>query len=59
MKAYEEIMKALSFYFSDDPTEQMSEESICEIIGQEHDPIGTIAAALDDYRESGVKGKAE
>lgn len=55
MKAYEEIMKALSFYFSDEPTEKMSEESICEIIGQKHDPIRTIAAALDDYRESGVK----
>lgn len=54
MKAYEEIMKALSFYFTDEPTEQMSEDSIYEIIGQEHDPIETIANALDDYRESGV-----
>lgn len=54
MKAYEEIMNALGFYWAG-PDEKMSEESIYEIIAQEHDPIDTIATALDDYRDSEVK----
>lgn len=54
MKAYEEIMNALTFFFGDEGGLNPSEESIGEIIGQDHDPIGTIAAALDDYRESQV-----
>ncbi|MEX3036423.1 hypothetical protein AB4K08_00950 [Serratia fonticola] len=51
MKAYEEIMNALAWYFSDGEL-MPSEESISEIISQEHDPIATIATALDDYRAS-------
>ncbi|MGQ5784972.1 hypothetical protein ACUNHY_14160 [Serratia sp. IR-2025] len=54
MKAHEEIMKALAWYFGDGELTP-SEESIYEIIGQEHDPIQTIANALDDYREQEVK----
>ncbi|CAI1022003.1 hypothetical protein [Serratia ficaria] len=46
MKAHEEIMNALRFYFGDDITD----DSINEIIGQAHDPIDTISKALDDYR---------
>ncbi|EPN1620215.1 hypothetical protein ACTV1I_002537 [Cronobacter dublinensis] len=49
--AYEEIMNALAFYFSDGSLTP-SEESIKEIISQEHDPIETIANAIDDYRSS-------
>ena len=52
MKAYEEIMNALAFFFGDGEGLNPSEESIYEIISQEHDPIETIAAALDDYRAS-------
>lgn len=49
MSAYDEIMKALTFYFGDGEGLNPSEESIREIISQEHDPIETIAKALDDY----------
>lgn len=45
MSAYEEIMLALRFFFGVE-----EDENVNEIIGQDHDPIGTIAAALDDYR---------
>ncbi|HBT8980424.1 TPA: hypothetical protein MCM29_005164 [Klebsiella pneumoniae] len=48
--SYEEIMTALAWYFGDDGY-YASAESIYEIINQEHDPIETIAKALDDYRE--------
>jgi Protein of unknown function (DUF551) len=51
MKAYEEIMRALSFYWTDDD-EEMTEEAIREIIAQEHDPIQSISNALDKYRSS-------
>ncbi|WP_167608915.1 hypothetical protein [Cedecea colo] len=53
MKAYEEIMLALKYFFDVE-----DEKNINEIIGQESDPIETIAAALDDYRDSNgtVKG---
>lgn len=51
MDAYEEIMAALAFHFGDGEGLMASEESIREIIGQEHDPIQTIAEALDEYRE--------
>ncbi|QNQ52587.1 hypothetical protein [Serratia liquefaciens] len=54
MKAYDEIMNALAFYFGDGVLTP-SEKSIYEIIGQEHDPIETIANALEDYRECEVK----
>ncbi|WP_178380890.1 hypothetical protein [Serratia fonticola] len=54
MKAYEEIMNVLAWYFGDGEFTP-SEESIREIIGQESDPIATIATALDDYRDSEVK----
>lgn len=50
MTAYEEIMKALAWYFGDGELTP-SEESIREIISQEHDPIETIANAIDDYRD--------
>lgn len=49
--AYEEIMNALAFYLGDGEL-HASEDSIREVIGQEHDPIEMIANALDDYRES-------
>ncbi|HDC4664533.1 TPA: hypothetical protein O8U43_001908 [Enterobacter cloacae] len=52
MSAYNEIMNALAFYFGDGEGLNPSEESIREIISQEHDPIETIAKALDDYRAS-------
>lgn len=50
MDAYDELMAALGYYFGDGEI-MASEESIREIIGQEHDPIQTIAEALDEYRE--------
>lgn len=49
--AYTEIMNALAAYFGDGVLTP-SHESIYEIITQEHDPIETIAKALDDYRAS-------
>jgi len=49
--AYDEIMKALGFYLGDGEL-YASEESIREVIGQEHDPIEMIANALDDYRSN-------
>lgn len=49
MTAYEEIMTALAWYFGDDGY-PASADCIYEIIHQEHDPIQTIANALDDYR---------
>ena len=52
MSAYNEIMNALAFYFGDGGYLYPSEDSIREIISQEHDPIETIAKALDDYRDS-------
>jgi len=45
MSAHEEIMLALRFFFDVE-----EDENVNEIIGQEHDPIGTIAAALENYR---------
>lgn len=51
MSAYKEIMDALGWYFGDGEY-NASSECIYEIIGQEHDPIETIAKALDDYREN-------
>lgn len=50
--AYTEIMNALADYFGDGVLLTPSHESIYEIISQEHDPIETIAKALDDYRAS-------
>lgn len=50
MNTYEEIMNALAIYFGDGGGINPSEESIKEIIGQEHDPISTIATALGTYR---------
>lgn len=51
MDAYDEIMAALAFYLGDGEL-MASEESIREVIGQEHDPIEMIGKALDDYRAS-------
>ncbi|EAA8632996.1 hypothetical protein AHS86_15920 [Salmonella enterica subsp. enterica] len=48
MSAYEEIMLALRFFFDVE-----EDESVKKIIGYDRDPIGTIAAALDDYRSVG------
>jgi len=50
MSAYEEIMLALRFFFDVE-----EDENVNEIIAQDHDPIGTIASALEDYRS--VKGE--
>lgn len=49
MTSYDEIMAALAFYLGDGEL-MASEESIREVIGQEHDPIELIRNALDDYR---------
>ncbi|NWC63706.1 hypothetical protein [Cedecea sp. P7760] len=46
---YEEIINALAFYLGDGVI-NASEESIREVISQEHDPIETIANAIEDYR---------
>lgn len=51
METYEEIMTALAWYFGDG-VYPASAENIYEVIQQEHDPIETIANALDDYREN-------
>jgi hypothetical protein len=54
MSAYEEIIAALKFYCGfEEMDESDAMNSINEIIGQDHDPVGTIAAALDDYRSVG------
>lgn len=53
MDAYDELMAALGFYFGDGEL-MASEESIREIIGQDHDPIQTIATALDDWRQFNI-----
>lgn len=50
MTGYDEIMVALAFYLGDGEI-MASEESIREVIGQEHDPIEMIGNALNDYRE--------
>jgi len=50
-EAYVEIMNALAFYLGDGEI-HASEDSIREVIGQEHDPIEMISNALDDYRNS-------
>ena len=42
----EEIVLALKYFFDVE-----TEESVHEIIGQESDPVDTIAAALDEYRK--------
>lgn len=52
MSAHEEIMNALAFYFGDGEGLNPSEESIREIISQDHDPIEAIAKALDYCRGS-------
>lgn len=51
MSAYKEIIEALEWYLGDG-VNPLSSDCIYEIIGQEHDPIETIAKALDDYREN-------
>ena len=48
-------MDALAFYFGDGVL-MASEESIREVIGQEHDPIETIANALEEYRAHKAEG---
>lgn len=46
MTSREEIVLALKYFFDVE-----TDQSIDEIIGQEGDPVGTIAAALDEYRK--------
>lgn len=46
MTAYEEIMRALKFYFG-----VVEDYSVQEIISQDHDVLATVAAALEDYRD--------
>ncbi|TWY19406.1 hypothetical protein FR969_14705 [Enterobacter roggenkampii] len=53
--AYDELMNALAFYLGDGVL-MASEESIREAIAQEHDPIETIANALEDYRAHKSEG---
>lgn len=47
--AYTEITNALAAYLGDGEI-NASDESIREVISQEHDPIETIAEALTHYR---------
>ena len=51
MTAYEEIMNALRLYYGEDG-DVLTDESVYEIIGQAHEPLGTVAKALDEYRAS-------
>lgn len=46
MTSREEIVLALKYFFDVE-----TEASVHEIIGQDDDPLGTIAAALDEYRK--------
>lgn len=46
MTSREEIVLALKYFFDVE-----TEESVHEIIGQDDDSLGTIAAALDEYRK--------
>lgn len=46
MTSREEIVLALKYFFDVE-----TEASVHEIIGQESDPVDTIAAALDEYRK--------
>ena len=48
-------MDALAFYLGDGIL-MASEESIREVFGQEHNPIETIADALEDYRAHKAEG---
>jgi len=56
--SYDEIMNALAFYLGDG-VHHASEESIREVISQEHDPIEMIANALDDYRANMPAARGE
>lgn len=52
MTKYEEVIAALSFYFGlDELNEDDKMKSINEIIRQCHEPIETIAQALQDYND--------
>lgn len=55
MTAYDEIMNALAFYFGDGVL-TASEGSIRKEITQSHDPIETIANALEDFRSHKSEG---
>lgn len=46
MTSREEIVLALKYFFDVE-----TDQSIDEIIGQHDDPLGTISAALDEYRK--------
>lgn len=46
MTSREEIFLALKYFFDVE-----EESNVHEIIGQDDDPLGTIAAALDEYRK--------
>lgn len=46
MTSREEIVLAIKYFFDVE-----TEASVHEIIGQDDDPLGTIAAALDEYRK--------
>ena len=49
VSSYKEIIEALEWYLGDGVT-PLSSDCIYEIINQEHDPIETIANALDAFR---------
>lgn len=46
MTSREEIVLALKYFFDVE-----AESNVHEIIGQDDDPLGTIGAALDEYRK--------
>ncbi|HEM8613688.1 TPA: hypothetical protein U2Q68_003502 [Citrobacter amalonaticus] len=55
VSAYDELMDALAFYFGDGVL-TASEESIRKEIAQSHDPIETIANALEEFRSHKSEG---
>lgn len=54
MTSREEIILALKYFFDVE-----EESNVHEIIGQESDPVDTIAAALDEYRKMDIQKSIE
>lgn len=55
VSAYDELMEALAFYFGDGVLAS-SEESIRKEIALSHDPIETIANAMEEFRSHKSEG---
>lgn len=54
MTSREEIVLALKYFFDVE-----AESNVHEIIGQDDDPLGTIATALDEYRKMDIQKSIE